>query len=384
MLAAVHVHPLAAVTAVVDEPAAEVSVGDVGDTPNVQLMPLCVTVTVCPATVSVPTRWAVDVFAVALKVTVPLPLPLAPPLIVSQAALLAAVHVHPLAAVTAVVDEPAAEVSVGDVGDTPNVQLMPLCVTVTVWPATVSVPTRWAVDVFTVALKVTVPLPLPLAPPLIVSQAALLAAVHMHPVAAVTPVVDEPAAEVSVGDVGDTPNVQLMPLCVTVTVWPATVSVPTRWAVDVFAGALKVTVPLPLPLAPPLIVSQAALLVAAQAQPVAAVTAVVDEPAAEVSVRDVGDTPNVQLMPLCVTVTVCPATVSVPTRWAVDVFAVALKVTVPFPLPLAPPVTLSQAALLVAVQAHPGPAVTPVVEAPAAAVSVRAVGETANVQGAEN
>ena len=87
---------------------------------------------------------------------------------------------------------------------------MPLCVTVTVWPATVSVPTRCAVDVFAVALKVTVPLPLPLAPPLIVSQAALLAAVHVHPLAAVTPVVDEPAAEVSVGDVGETPKVQLI------------------------------------------------------------------------------------------------------------------------------------------------------------------------------
>ena len=82
--------------------------------------------------------------------------------------------------------------------------------------------------------------------------------------------------------------------------------------------------------------------------------------------------------------TAWPATVSVPTRWAVDVFAVAPNVTVPLPAPLAPPVTLSQAALLVAAHAHPGPAVTPVVEEPAAAVSVRAVGDTANVQGAEN
>ena len=86
----------------------------------------------------------------ALKVTVPFPLPLAPLLIVSQAALLAAVQAHPLAAVTAVVDEPAAEVSERDVGDTPKLQLTPLWVTVTVWPATVSVPTRWAVDVFAV------------------------------------------------------------------------------------------------------------------------------------------------------------------------------------------------------------------------------------------
>ncbi len=185
-------------------------------------------------------------------------------------------------------------------------------------------------------------------------------------------------------DVGETVLVQPVPLCVTVTVWPATVSVPTRWAVDVLAVALKVTVPLPLPLAPPVTASQAALLVAVHAHSVPLVTAVVDAPPAEVIVRDVGETVLVQPVPLCVTVTVWPATVSVPTRWAVDVLAVAVKVTVPFPVPLAPPVTLSQAALLVAAQAHPEPAVTPVVEAPAAAVSVRAVGETANVQVAEN
>jgi len=59
------------------------------------------------------------------------------------------------------------------------------------------------------------------------------------------------------------------------------------------AVALNVTVPLPDPLAPLLIVSHAALLVAAQAQPAAAVTEVVDEPAAAVSVRDVGATPKV-------------------------------------------------------------------------------------------
>ena len=329
-------------------------------------------------------RWDVDVFAVALNVTVPLPLPLAPPLMVSHPALLVAVHVQPVAAVTFVVDDPAAEVSVRDVGETPKVQEMPLWVTETVWPATVSVPTRWDVDVLAVALKVTVPLPLPLAPPLMVSHPALLVAVHVHPVAAVTLVVDDPAADVRVAEVGETPKVQEMPLWVTVTVWPATVSVPTRCDVDVLAVALKVTVPLPLPLAPPLMVSHPALLVAVQVQPVAAVTVVVDDPAADVSVREVGETPKVQEMPLWVTVTVWPATVSVPTRCAVDVLAVALKVTVPLPEPLAPPLTASHPALLVAVHPHPVPAVTPVVDDPAAEVSVREVGDTANEHGAEN
>ena len=104
----------------------------------------------------------------------------------------------------------------------------PFWVTVTVWPATVSVPVRCEVEVLAVALKVTVPLPDPLAPPLMVSHAALLVAVHVHPVAAVTLVVDDPAAEVSAAEVGETPKVQVMPLWVTLTVWPATVSVPVR------------------------------------------------------------------------------------------------------------------------------------------------------------
>ena len=85
---------------------------------------------------------------------------------------------------------------------------MPLWVTVTVWPATVSVPVRWDVEVFAVALNVTVPLPLPLAPPLMVSHAALLVAVHVQPVAAVTLVAEDPAADVRVAEVGVTPKVQ--------------------------------------------------------------------------------------------------------------------------------------------------------------------------------
>ena len=152
---------------------------------------------------------------------------------------------------------------------------------------------RCADEVLVAALKVTVPLPEPVAPPLILSHEALLEAVHAHPLATVTAVVDDPPADVSVREVGDTPKVQAEPVCVTVTVWPATVRVPIRCEGDVFAVALKVTVPLPEPLAPPLMVSHAALLVAVQAQPLAAVTAVLDDPAAAVSVRDVGETPNV-------------------------------------------------------------------------------------------
>jgi hypothetical protein len=51
--------------------------------------------------------------------------------------------------------------------------------TVTVWPAIVSVPER-AIPVFAAMATVTVPLPLPLPPDEIEIQEALLAAVHAH------------------------------------------------------------------------------------------------------------------------------------------------------------------------------------------------------------
>lgn len=63
-------------------------------------MPACDSVNVCPAAVMVALRDEVDEFDVTLNTTVPLPLPDAPPVIVTQFALLAAVHAHPLGAVT--------------------------------------------------------------------------------------------------------------------------------------------------------------------------------------------------------------------------------------------------------------------------------------------
>jgi hypothetical protein len=57
-------------------------------------------VNTCPAIVSVPVREDVAVFAATLYPTVPLPLPLAPELMVSQVTLLVAVHAQPAATVT--------------------------------------------------------------------------------------------------------------------------------------------------------------------------------------------------------------------------------------------------------------------------------------------
>lgn len=82
---------------------------------------------------------------------------------------------------------------------------------------------------------------------------------------------------------------------------------------------------MPLPLAPAVIVIQAALLVALQLQPVPAVTATVPVVAFDdVRFDDVGEIVKVHGAPACVTVNVCPAMVSVPVRDVVPVFAATL------------------------------------------------------------
>src|SRR5512136_2072835 len=64
------------------------------------------------------------------------------------------------------------------------------------------------------------------------------------------------------------------------------------------------------------------------------------------------------------TVTVEPATVSVPVRAALPIFGATMNVKVPEPDPETPGSTVIQLALLAAVQAQPGPVVTVTVEAP--------------------
>ena len=83
------------------------------------------------------------------------------------------------------------------------------------------------------------PLPVPLPPAVTVIQFALLVAVHPHPppVAAVTVTVPVPPDPEKLCDVGLTVKLQAA-AWVTVTVWPATVSVPVRLVVAVFAATV--------------------------------------------------------------------------------------------------------------------------------------------------
>jgi hypothetical protein len=110
------------------------------------------------------------------------------------------------------------------------------------------------------------------------------------------------------------------PFCVTVTVLPATVSVPVRLVVEKFVPIENAVVPLPVPEDPLVIVSQDVLDVAVQGHPLPAVTATDDVEAAEAVVTLAGDTVGAQA-PLCVIVSVTPATVMVPVRADVLLFA---------------------------------------------------------------
>ena len=73
----------------------------------------------------------------------------------------------------------------------------PAWVTVTIWPATVSVAVLPLAAVLAAALNAAAPAPFPTAPDVTVNQAALLVAVHAHPVGAVTVTEPEPPAAVT-------------------------------------------------------------------------------------------------------------------------------------------------------------------------------------------
>ncbi len=207
-----------------------------------------------------------------LKPTVPLPEPLAPAETVSHGALLLAVHPQPEPVVTATAPVLAADATGALLWASVNVHVAPAWVTVNVCAPIVRVPLRVAELWLAAMPKVTVPLPEPLAPAEIVSHVALLVAVHAQPATAVTataPVLAEAATD---RPVCASVEVQGAAAWVTVNVCPPIVRVPVR-AVPVLAVTLKVTVPLPEPLAPAETVSQAALLVAVHGQPEPAVTA---------------------------------------------------------------------------------------------------------------
>jgi hypothetical protein len=124
----------------------------------------------------------------------------------------------------------------------------------------------------------TAPAPLPFPPAPTVIQLALLTAAQLHPGDAVTEKLPDPPLLENDLDNGEIEETQPAPPWETVNVIPAIVRVPFREVVPAFAAAVKLTVPLPEPLAPDVIVIHESLLTAVQAQPACAVTAELPAP----------------------------------------------------------------------------------------------------------
>ena len=136
----------------------------------------------------------------------------------------------------------------------------------------------------------------------------------------------------------------------------------------VLAGAVNVTVPLPVPDAPPLIVSQGAPLEAVQLHQDPVVTATFAVPPAAVKETLDGESVIAQLVAGSAIVNGCPPIVAVELR-APPGLAAAVNVTVPLPVPDAPLVTLTHGSGSVAVHEHQLPVVTLTVVVPPLAVN---------------
>jgi hypothetical protein len=214
------------------------------------------------------------VFASTLNVIVPFPVPDALPVTTSHGAFDAAVQPQvPADAVTAMEPEVAVSATLCDGGESVKVHGAgagaAACDTVKVCPAIVSVPERAAAAVLAAIANPTAPLPVPDAPLVTVSHGAFDAAVHVQVVAeAVTATLPDPAVSGTSWVVGAIVNEHGgggAPACDTANVFPAIAIVELRAWKAVFAATLKLTVALPLPVLPAMLI-HCALVVAVHPQ----------------------------------------------------------------------------------------------------------------------
>ena len=239
---------------------------------------------------------------------------------------------------------------------------------------------------FAAAAIVTAPEPVPPAPDVTVSHAAVLVVAQVHVAAdAVTVTCWLAAAAWNVNDVGETEKVQGggsgAPACVTCTVRPATVNVADRAVVAVFADTVKRTSLVPVPPGA-LLVIQAALDRADHAQDGAdavTVTTAVVAGASRVSVA--GATVSVHGggsfgggggagsvgAATCAIVSTRPAIVSEPTRADELVLGLTRKRTSAVPVPVAGPLIVTHPTVLAALQGQLGGAMTPTPPSPPSA-----------------
>ena len=220
---------------------------------------------------------------------------------------------------------------------------------VNVCPPAVIAPLREG-PVLRATVNATVPWPLPLVPDEIVTQGTADDAVQEQPDAVCTTNDPWPPSSSMFALVGERVKAHPCP-CVTVTVRPATVSVPVRTG-PLIAAALYCTSPSPVPVLPEVTVNHEALAEAAQLHPAPAVTAILPVPPAAGTDALSGETAYVQPA-VCVIVTRCPAIVTVPERLGPEVAATS-STTVPLPLPVERFSKVIHEASDVAVHGHAG------------------------------
>jgi hypothetical protein len=211
------------------------------------LEPSCFTVNAWPATVIVPLRELFAVLAATVYPIEPLPLPFDFDG-VSHVALLLAVQAQLPAALSVNDPVPPARPMLALLGDSVPVHAAGSgWLTVTACPPIVTVSVRALLVVFDVAVSVTLPLPLPLAGDTVIHVDDVVAS-QVQPAGEVTLTVALPPLAGAVTVVGDTVKLQVAPGWLTVTDWPATVTVAVRALDDGLAWAVMVTEAVPLEL----------------------------------------------------------------------------------------------------------------------------------------
>jgi hypothetical protein len=233
--AAVHGQPLPDVTVTVTDDAAPPTETPLLDRLVVQALPACEMLNAWPPIVSVPMRVNGVLFAGTEYWTVPSPLPGDPDVTVIHVTLLDADHAHPAGAEIATDPLEPKPLSETEIGESVRVHAMPDWVTVTVWPAIVTVPVRVTMSGLLATLNDTDPAPVPLAPDAIVIHGTELLAVHAQLPAVLTVTVLNADVAVSEMLVCDTTAAHVGAACVTVYIRPPMVIVPVRAAFVVFA-----------------------------------------------------------------------------------------------------------------------------------------------------
>lgn len=167
-----------------------------------------------------------------------------------------------------------------------------------------------------------------------------------------------PPAAVADTEPGVTVAPHPAPLWLTVTVWPAMVTVPVRDSDEMLAPAVTLAVPLPVPVAPADTRSHSVEADDVHVQPVPVVTATANVSPAAGEVRVVGATEYVQpVTGVCVTVSARPPMNRDPVRVNDHGLEAMLNATVPEPVPSVGDVTVSHEAVLTTLHEHESDAV---------------------------